>query len=189
MKNKAGLYLGLIIFLVAIGMGGYLLNFKLTSQNAAQSVEKSSNKLNNEILKLRDVPALLKGGYTGIIYIGYESCPYCQEVKPIVYECKSNYSVNFKYIKLKNKNNDRLYTDKDKKNVYTYFEDYMDKNDDGTYTIYSPLVVSVKEGEILDVHLSTVDGHDASKAKMTDSQKAKLEDIINAMFVKLESSN
>lgn len=183
MKNKAGLYLGLVIFLMAIGLGGYVLNASLWPGNNARSSNKAEYKIpQKETIKLKDVPKLMEHGYTGILYIGYESCPYCQEVKPLVYEAKSNYSVNFKYIKLKNKNNDRLFTDVDKKNVYQYFHKYMDKNDDGTYTIYSPLVVAVKNGKVLNMHLSTVDGHDASVAKMTDEQRVIVQACINELF-------
>lgn len=188
MKNKAGLYFGLIIFLIAIGLGGFLLNSSLWAGNNARTTTKTEYKMpQKEVLKLKDVPELMEHGYTGILYIGYESCPYCQEVKPLVYEAKSNYPVNFKYIKLKNKNNDRLFTDEDKGNVYKYFHKYMDKNDDGTYSIYSPLVVAVKNGQVLNMHLSTVDGHDASVAKMTDKQRTLVQACINELFAEVLS--
>lgn len=180
MKKNVGLYLCMLLFAFAIACGGVILNAGLKEKNRTTQASQTSGS--NRTLRLSDVPVLMDEGYTGILYIGFPSCPYCKEVKPIVYGIKEEYNCNFKYIKLRDKNNNKLFSDKDKKNVYKYFSEYMDKNNDGTYTIYAPLVVVVKKGKVIDAHLSTVDGHDAHIASMTEEQKEEFITIIRTLF-------
>lgn len=74
-----------------------------------------------------------------------------------------------------------------KKEQFTpYIQEYMSENDEGVLTLYVPLVLVVKNGEVIDGHESTLDGHDATEREMTDDEKAQLKKIYETLLGKLD---
>ena len=59
--------------------------------------------------------------------------------------------------------------------------DLMTKTDDGL-TLYVPVVVSIKDGNTIDGHVGTVDGHDAHERVMTEEEVEKLTAIYSEML-------
>lgn len=134
-----------------------------------------------EEITLKEATALIENGYSGILYFGYESCPYCKEAKPIVWSLKEEENTEFHYVKIKDKEDERLFEEKDKEEIYPYLKEYMEHSEDD-YILYVPLIVAVRDGQVVLGHVSTVEDHDASKGKMSEEQKEELKDIYINIF-------
>lgn len=185
MKKNAVLYLCMTILGIGIITGGYILNSARLKPQKEMVVKREtvSDSAFKEIT-LSEAQKKIGSGYNGILYFGYESCPYCQEVKPIVEKLEKKTNVPIFYVNLKDKKDEKAFSNADKKAIYPYLIDYMEEID-GEYKLYVPLVVSIKDGKVIKGHLSTVDGHDASIAKMTDEQYREVYKDIQTVFMSI----
>ena len=114
---------------------------------------------------------------TGILYFGFESCPWCKEAKPILKKVAKNLGVDIYYVKTRDEDKNLLYDDEQKAQIQLYIQDYMSNNDEGVLTLYVPLVLAVQDGQVIDGHEGTLDSHDATERKMTKKEKKKLTKI------------
>ena len=185
MKKNVILYLCMIILGIGVITGGYVLNSTQLKQQKEKIIKKET--AHEGVLKkitLSEAKKKIDSGYKGILYFGYESCPYCQEVKPIVEKLEKKTNVPIFYVNLKDEKDEKTFSDSDKKAIYPYLTDYMEESDN-EYKLYVPLVVSVKNGKIIEGHLSTVDGHDASISKMTNEQYNEVYEDIQEIFMSI----
>lgn len=139
---------------------------------------------------------------TGIIYFGYSSCPWCRNAVNVLQH------VNI---------NEILYVDmSDQRDTYEVIDGVLTKTKDGTdgyykllelldsvledYLVdgiptgekrmYVPLVVGVKEGEIVGSHEATVDLNDGQTAydALTDDQQEELKDVYDGIVSKVNAN-
>ncbi|MEE0699547.1 MAG: thioredoxin family protein [Bacilli bacterium] len=112
---------------------------------------------------------------SGIIYLGFPTCPWCKQATPVLNESAKNRDVkeilyyNFKDIR---ENNTEEY-----QRLVSLLSDYIGKDTEGNKRIGAPTVVFVQNGKIKGVHVDTVEGHDASKRKMTEEETNNLKQI------------
>ena len=90
--------------------------------------------------------------------------------------------IDIQYVKVRDEEKNRLYTDEQKTQIQPYIQDYMSNNDEGVLTLYVPLVLVVKNGKIIDGHEGTLDSHDATERKMTDQEKEDLTQIYTKLM-------
>ncbi len=114
---------------------------------------------------------------SGVLYFGFETCPWCKEAKPVLKKVAKKLGVDVYYIKTRDEDKNRLYSDEQKEQIQTYIQDYMSNNDEGVLTLYVPLVLTVKDGKVLDGHEGTLDSHDATEREMTAKEKKELTKI------------
>lgn len=114
---------------------------------------------------------------SGILYFGFESCPWCKEAKPVLKKVAKELGVDVFYVKTRDEDKNRLYSDDQKEQIQPYIQDYMSNNDEGVLTLYVPLVLAVQDGQAIDGHEGTLDSHDATERKMTTKEKEKLTKI------------
>lgn len=119
---------------------------------------------------------------SGVLFFGFRSCPWCKEARPILKKVAKKYNVDIQYIKTRDDDENRIYTDEQKEKIEPYIQDYMSKNNDGVLTLYVPLVLVVKNGVVQDGHEGTVDSHDATKRKMTKDEKEELTTIYKKLM-------
>ena len=119
---------------------------------------------------------------TGVLYFGFEKCPWCQQAKPIFTDVANTYGIDIQYIKTRDDDRNLLYTDEQKKQFTPYLKDYMSNNDDGVLTLFVPLVVYVKDGIVIDGHVGTFEEHDAHERELTDQEKEDLKTIYINIF-------
>lgn len=119
---------------------------------------------------------------SGVLYFGFETCPWCIEAVPILEQVANQQSVEINYIKTRDEDRNLLYTDEQKTKITEYISDYMSDNDEGVLTLFVPLVLVVKDGVVLDGHEGTVEGHDAKERTMTDEEKSELEQIYTELL-------
>lgn len=124
---------------------------------------------------------------SGLLYFGFENCPWCQEALPILREEAKRQNVSIHSILTRDENNELLYTEEQKQEIIPYLQDYMSKNEEGELTLYVPLVVVVKDGKAIEGHVGTVDDHDAHARKMTEEEKQELQKKYEDLLAQLSS--
>ena len=136
---------------------------------------------------------------TGVIYFGYPSCPWCRNAVPVLLDAASSTSLdtiyyvnayNIRDVKeidddgniVTTNDGDRLYNDllevlDDILDPYTLTLDNGEVIDLGEKRLYVPMVLFVKDGEVVSYHLSTVDSQEDPSISLNDSQRDELYNI------------
>lgn len=166
-------FLGLISF--------YYLNLTKVT-DASKFKEEYSNVSEDNVFVYRtdkEIIDILKHG-TGIIYLGFPECPWCQAyvsyLDEVAKETKIEkiYYLNILEIR---KNNTREYQE-----IVSLLDNYLSYDEEGKKRIYVPAVVAVKEGEIIGFDDET--SHD-TKGYETPEEYWKNEDL-DGLKAKLE---
>lgn len=150
---------------------------------------------------VNDAIKVLENG-TGIIYFGYASCPWCRNAVNVLQHVNAS---------------EILYVDmSDQRDAYEVIDGVLTKTKDGTdgyykllellasvledYIVdgvstgekrmYVPLVVGIKEGEIVGSHEATVDLNDGQTAynALTSSQQEELKDVYDEIASKVNTN-
>lgn len=141
---------------------------------------------------------LLEDG-TGVIYLGYETCPWCRNAAPVLLEAASEVGVkDIYYINMKEerdeikvKEDGTLEVVKEGTKGYkklltrldSILDEYVLKDMHGNKVsanekrIFVPLVIFVKDGEIVAYHVDTVPSQVNPFEKLTEEQTYELMDI------------
>ena len=136
---------------------------------------------------------------TGVIYFGYPSCPWCRNAVPVLLDAASSTSLdtiyyvnayNIRDVKeidddgniVTTNEGDRLYDDllevlDDILDPYTITDDNGEVIDLGEKRLYVPMVLFVKNGEVVSYHLSTVDSQEDPSISLNDRQRDELYNI------------
>lgn len=129
-----------------------------------------------------DAIAMFENKDSGIVYFGFPKCPWCQDVVPILDALAKEEGLTVYYVQTRDADLNRLYTDEQKEIILPYIEEFMSENDEGEMTLYVPLVLSIRDGQIQDGHQGTVDGHDAKEREMTQEETQQLTDDLKALL-------
>ncbi|MGI6690595.1 MAG: hypothetical protein ACOX63_07120 [Christensenellales bacterium] len=140
--------------------------------------------------KAEELEALLSNG-TSILYLGFPECPWCRTLVPILFEAAdvSTYSGNIYYYDALHDrdvlylgDNDEVLTKKEGTNLYrmlvskleNYLGPYAGLNDPTIKRIYFPTTVFIKGGDIIDVHISTIEGQNDAYEPLSNEQHSAL---------------
>lgn len=138
---------------------------------------------------------------TGIIYLGFPECPWCRNALPVLFDvAKENKVETIYYMNILNERDSYIVEDEElvyatdeegneKKGTEGYFKlldaleehlsDYVilfedEEYETGEKRIYAPSVIFVRDGEVLGIHVSTVDSHEDPRKKLTEEQYEEL---------------
>ena len=124
--------------------------------------------------------------FSGIIYFGYSTCPWCVEALPIMNEVAKEMGLSIYYVDKKSEINQE---NPDWEQTTTEYLDAaygLNKDGEGTPRIYVPEVIVVKGGEVLEHHMGTLKTHDATERKMNEGEQEELKGIYEEMFSNLK---
>lgn len=124
----------------------------------------------------------LENKETGILYFGYDECPWCQQASPILNEISIEKNQEINYIRIVNAAHERLYTDEQNERLSLLISNYMTPDDQGTFQLYVPLVLSVKDGKIMNGYIGTFENHNANTREMTEEEKEQLKSIYEKLI-------
>ncbi len=137
---------------------------------------------------------------TGIIYFGFPTCPWCRSMIEVLLDAKdSTNQKNIYYYNALDIRDEKILEDgkvkttkKGKKNYYKILDILGDKasvyeglEDDSIKRLYFPTVVFVRNGKIVDIHISTVDSQEDPYKKLNKKQKAELKKIYTRGIAKM----
>ena len=144
--------------------------------------EKDNTKTNFNEINFDEAIQYFTQEKSGVLYFGFSSCPWCKEAKPILKKVAKDNGIDIQYVKVRDEEKNRLYTDEQKAIIEPYIQDYMSNNDEGVLTLYVPLVLVIKNGKIIDGHEGTLESHDATERKMTNDEKEQLTKIYTKLM-------
>lgn len=119
---------------------------------------------------------LFEEGGSGIVYYGYDDCPWCERAVPVLNEAARETEITVYYVDVYGVfQPTREQFDK----LLTYIEDALVEDDAGEKSFFVPLMMGVKDGVMTDSHVALVDGFviEEEDDQMTDAQKKTLKDI------------
>lgn len=175
-----GIFLLVIIFVsIIIIYTNDNLRFKL-SYEYINLVEYSNGKtikvnipIDNNIKYLEndEVISFFKTG-TGIIYFGYDTCPWCRNmIEPLIEVVKEENIDTIYYVDSK-----KVKSIKD--DLYKILDKYLRVDSETNEKRFAvPDVYFIKDGKIMSHHIGTVDSYKNPYKKMTISQKKELKKI------------
>lgn len=123
---------------------------------------------------------LVDEGATGILYFGYNTCPYCLKVVPILNDLAKKYGQMVYYIDVFNEQD--TISDADIERYLDVYVDFLEK-EDGEPVFYVPQVFVIVNGQVIDGHVGAVDSYDPStQTQLTKDQKEELTWILESMI-------
>ena len=194
MKKK--IIIGVSIFVVAFIIGGFILyhndslRFKL-SYEYINYVEYSNGKkieisipIDNRIKYVSESQLidLLKNG-TGILYFGYNTCPWCRNAVPVLIDTVIENDVDtIYYVDIH-----KLDISSIREELYQILDSYLEENDEGKKVLAVPDVYFIKNGEIIGEHRGTIDSYRNPYNSMSDDQKEELSNIYQNFIEEMKS--
>lgn len=167
-------------------------------------------------IKYADYDKLLEiiNNGTGIIYLGFPTCPWCRNAIPVLFDAaKQNNVETIYYMNILEERDSYVVADgelvfatdedgNEKNGTEGYFDllkaldehltDYVVKFEGKEYEtgekrIYAPSVIFVRDGKVLGVHVSTVDSHEDPRKPLTDEQYEELYGIYEDYILEVKS--
>jgi len=124
---------------------------------------------------------------TGIVYLGFPECPWCQAYAPMlndIADTEGLEKINYYNILQDRTNNTNTY-----QKLLEILNDYLQYDEDGNKRIYVPSVIAVAKGEIVGFDDETAydtHGFENPEDYWTDEEKqdltTKLTDIVNSVL-------
>ncbi len=144
MKKKLLLIIPIIFALLLVGCD-------------KEEIETDSQKFAKEYTQVTDdnyfvyrnseeIIKILEHG-TGVVYIGFPECPWCQAYVPMLNEVADIEGLEKIYYY--NILNDRKNNTEDYKKIVSLLDEYLQYDDEGNKRVYVPAVIVVSEGEII----------------------------------------
>lgn len=193
MKKKV--FIIIIIILIILGIGCFCLyqndsiRFKY-SYEYINMIEYSNGKkikinipYDNRIkyLDSDEVLTYLKEK-TGIFYFGYNSCPWCRNIVPVLIDTvKENNIDTIYYIDTHKLNLSYI-----KEELFNFLGENLRLDDKGNKVLAVPDVYFIKDGNIVGHHLGTVDSYHNPYNKMTTKQKEELKNIYQNLIEEMK---
>lgn len=119
---------------------------------------------------------LFKEKGSGILYFGYDDCPFCERGVPVLNEAVRETGVTVYYIDVYGPFQP---TAEEYEELMGYIEEYMIEDSKGNKSFFVPWVIGVKNGGVTASHVSLVSDFsiENEESQMNDSQKKELKEI------------
>ncbi len=183
MKKK--IMMIVIIGMICILLGIFLysndsIRFKLSYEYINQVEYNNGKKIKVNIpwkngvkyLKKEEIIPFLKEK-TGIVYFGYNTCPWCRNIVPILIDTiKDNHIDTLYYVDIHKTDLSSI-----REELFTLLDDYLETDEEGKKGLAVPDVYFIKDGKIIGHHLGTVDSYHNPYLGMNELEKQELTGI------------
>lgn len=203
-------YLKIILILLFILIIGSVLLIYISSNDTNHFSKLYKDVPNDNVYKkisAKDAVDLIENK-TGIIYIGYKECPWCQQLVPLLNEVakedkiKNIYYIDNFYNMRPDKNENPEDEEEYNKLVNLLGDEIVEmKSEESEFNIIRvPLVLFVKKGKIVDYHKGTYEGHTLKEKidkngnkvkyleKLTKTQKQEIKNVLDEKIRKVYSN-
>lgn len=121
-----------------------------------------------------------KSGESFVLYLGYQTCPWCRNiVNPLLETAKENDKVVYYINVIELKNNTEDYD-----SLFNLLYDYLEEND-GVKVLSVPDVYFFKDSEPVGHHLGSVSSQENAYIPLTEDQIKELKQIYQDLFDKI----
>ncbi len=134
--------------------------------------------------KIDEIINILEKG-TGIVYLGFPECKWCQQY--VVYLNEVAEDRNVSKIYYYNIRQDRKNNTKDYQTIVNLLKKYLQEDEEGNPRIYVPAAIFMSEGRILGFDDETsydTNGYDDPKEYWTEEEVSDLKDRLNSYLDK-----
>ena len=188
MKKKK-LILIIILAIMALVLGIFLIvsssSNKLTDAKKFSSEYTQVDENNIFVYKsIDEIINILENG-TGIVYLGFPECPWCQRYSVYLNEVAKD--MGFDKINYYNIKNDRSENTEEYQKIISLIGEFLQYDDDGNKRIYVPCVIAVYKGEIVGFNDETAwdtKGYDTPEEYWTDEEVEQLKDDLTEALSK-----
>ena len=170
----------MILLLVGIGLTGC----KPKNPEMKIADMKGYGILSDKFYELTMVESyeLLTNG-TGYIYYGFDKCPWCLELVPILDEITKEYDFSIYYVNVRPDGKDiRSFDDPTYTKVVELTKAFLELNEEGLPWLWVPQLFAAENGKVTAAHDGTYPGHDARVNKMNDEERAELKASLLTFF-------
>lgn len=151
MKKKNILILLGVVILVILIISSYFIFFKKDKNIIdAEKFAKEYTKLSSDNVftykSLKEVNKILEKG-TGVVYLGFPECPWCQEYVKYVNEVAKKVDLDKVYYF--NIREDRTNNTEDYQTTIKLLRDYLPTDEEGNPRVYVPLIAVIQNGKVV----------------------------------------
>ncbi|MBQ9822915.1 MAG: hypothetical protein IJM63_00335 [Solobacterium sp.] len=113
---------------------------------------------------------------SGILYFGYDNCPWCERAVPLLNEAALETGVTVYYVDVYGPFQP---TKEQFDELLDYIEETLIEDDKGEKAFFVPAVIGIKNGEITGSHVSLLSDFtiEDEESQLSDEQKKKLKEI------------
>lgn len=159
---------------VYITISVFLILFLVIILSKNIVINKNNNSNPDNVLKD------LMDNKSGIYVFGFEECPWCKQLYPVLDTVLNDSNQKARYVDIRNQN----FTQSDRNNL----KKYIIKNTTFEEVVV-PLVIMISDDNSYQYHVGTLEGHDAPNAQLTLAQKEELKEKLKTMTFEYENNN
>lgn len=169
--------LGLAIFLI-------IHNVKNNIPDNEKFANEYTEVGKNNVFVYRNADEIIKilEGGTGIVYLGFPECPWCQAYVPMLNEVAKEEGVEKIYYF--NIREDRQENTKDYQKIVKLVKNYLMKDDEGNERIFVPDIYAIKDGKIIahNNETSVIDSDITPTEYWSDAKKSQIKQTFKTMI-------
>lgn len=138
------------IFLFITILAVFLTACTKTREDDSEKFKKEYTKVSEyNVFKYKDIDEIIKilEHGTGVVYLGFPECPWCQAYVPVLNEVadmEGLETISYYNIFEDRKNNTEKY-----QKIVEILSEYLPFDDEGNKRVYVPAVIAVAEGKII----------------------------------------
>lgn len=192
MKKNIIVPISILVLLIIAGLTYFFLLKKeeVTPDNVKFAKEYTKISEDNlfKYKTLEEVNKILTKG-TGVVYLGFPECPWCQEYVKYIDEVSK--SVGLDKVYYSNILDDRKNDTEEYKETVKILSDYLSNDDEGNKRVYVPSVIVVSRGKIVmfdDETAKDTKGYDSPKEYWQSENLTALKTKLTDSFEKVKSN-
>lgn len=120
---------------------------------------------------------------TGVLYFGYNTCPWCRNAVPVLIDTVKKNDIDTIYYADLHK----LDMDSIRSKLYEILDSYLRDDGEGKKVLAVPDVYFIKNGKIIGHHIGTVDSYKNPYDGMSKKQVKELSEIYYELIKEMES--
>lgn len=192
MKKNIIVPISILVLLIIAGLTYFfLLNKEEVTPDNVKFAKEYTKISEDNLFKyktLEEVNKILTKG-TGVVYLGFPECPWCQEYVKYIDEVSK--SVGLDKVYYSNILDDRKNDTEEYKETVKILSDYLSNDDEGNKRVYVPSVIVVSSGKIVmfdDETARDTKGYDSPKEYWQSENLTALKTKLTDSFEKVKSN-
>lgn len=190
-KNIIVLLSILVVLVITVAVYFFLIKKEEVTPDNVKFAKEYTKISEDNLFKyktLEEVNKILTKG-TGVVYLGFPECPWCQEYVKYIDEVSK--SVGLDKVYYSNILDDRKNDTEEYKETVKILSDYLSNDDEGNKRVYVPSVIVVSSGKIVmfdDETARDTKGYDSPKEYWQSENLTALKTKLTDSFEKVKSN-